>query len=158
MFQKGNDDECYFINRFISGLTEDKRQCFLIYIPNTLARMHEATADGATKRNRTQNRTPTYSSNFVRKNTPNYSPVVQEVNTNPHTIRPTRKILSTAEMRARREKGLCYNCEEQFTPGHKCKRSHMFFLITKKEQVDYLAPTQGTNQLNESQREEMVIS
>lgn len=34
----------------------------------------------------------------------------------------------------------------------------MFFLITKKEQVDYLAPTQGTNQLNESQREEMVIS
>lgn len=94
----------------------------------------------------------------MRKNTPNYSPVVQEVNTNPHTIRPTRKILSTAEMRARREKGLCYNCEEQFTPGHKCKRSHMFFLITKKEQVDYLAPTQGTNQLNESQREEMVIS
>lgn len=59
MFQKENDDECYFINSFISGLTEDKRQCFLIYIPNTLARMHEATADGATKRNRTQNRTHT---------------------------------------------------------------------------------------------------
>lgn len=36
-------------------------------------------------------------------------------------------------MRARREKGLCYNCDELFTPSHKCKQSHMFFLMTAEE-------------------------
>jgi len=30
------------------------------------------------------------------------------------------KHLFEAEMRARREKGLCYNCDEKFTRGHRC--------------------------------------
>ena len=34
---------------------------------------------------------------------------------------PTIKRLTPAEARARREKGLCYNCDEQYTPGHRCK-------------------------------------
>ncbi|KAG2380778.1 uncharacterized protein HKW66_Vig0201500 [Vigna angularis] len=31
-------------------------------------------------------------------------------------------------MLARREKGLCYNCDDKFSPGHKCKAS--FFLLS----------------------------
>ena len=34
--------------------------------------------------------------------------------------------MSPAELKERREKGLCYNCNEKFTPGHRCKK---LFLI-----------------------------
>ncbi|KAK8936216.1 hypothetical protein KSP39_PZI014037 [Platanthera zijinensis] len=34
---------------------------------------------------------------------------------------PYRRRLSRPEMDARRAKGLCFNCEEQFTPSHRCK-------------------------------------
>lgn len=44
-------------------------------------------------------------------------------------------------MRARREKGLCYNCDEQFLPGHRCKKSHMFFLMTEEEEAEYVTQT-----------------
>lgn len=56
MFQRGSYDEDYFINGFISGLTEEMRQGFFIYIPNTLnqtidtARLHEPTMEGAARR------------------------------------------------------------------------------------------------------------
>lgn len=34
--------------------------------------------------------------------------------------------LTPTEMRERREKGLCFNCNEKFEPGHRCKK---LFLI-----------------------------
>jgi hypothetical protein len=37
------------------------------------------------------------------------------------------KRLTPAELQARREKGLCYNCEEKFVTGHRCKR--LFHLL-----------------------------
>ena len=38
-----------------------------------------------------------------------------------------------AEMLARREKGLCYNCDERFGPGHRCKKQQIFILETMEE-------------------------
>lgn len=35
---------------------------------------------------------------------------------------PYVKRLNRAEMETRRAKGLCFNCDETFTPGHRCKR------------------------------------
>ncbi|KAL9444043.1 hypothetical protein AB3S75_017259 [Citrus x aurantiifolia] len=32
------------------------------------------------------------------------------------------KRLTWEEMQHRKEKGLCFNCNERFTPGHKCNR------------------------------------
>jgi hypothetical protein len=40
---------------------------------------------------------------------------------------PSIKRLSPAELQARREKGLCYNCDERFVRGHRCK--HLFNLL-----------------------------
>ena len=31
------------------------------------------------------------------------------------------------ELKVRREKGLCYNCDNKFAPGHKCKSNFFFF-------------------------------
>ena len=47
----------------------------------------------------------------------------------PPTPRPTPiKHLSEAEMRAHREKGLCYNCDGKFTQGHQCTEQKPYLL------------------------------
>jgi len=46
--------------------------------------------------------------------------------TTPSNGRLPFKRLSQAEMQSRREKGLCFNCDEKFSPGHRCKK---LFLI-----------------------------
>jgi len=48
---------------------------------------------------------------------------------NPPFVRnstPVIKRLTDAEMKDRRERGLCFNCEEKFRPGHHCMK---LFLI-----------------------------
>ncbi|GAV89746.1 hypothetical protein CFOL_v3_33159 [Cephalotus follicularis] len=42
---------------------------------------------------------------------------------------PMRR-MTTTELKARRDKGLCYNCDEKFHPGHKCK-AKVFLLLTE---------------------------
>ncbi|CAM8900174.1 unnamed protein product [Rhodiola kirilowii] len=39
------------------------------------------------------------------------------------------KRLTPAEMAARRERGLCFNCEDKFTPGHRCKPQFQCMLL-----------------------------
>ncbi|KAK4567431.1 hypothetical protein RGQ29_003280 [Quercus rubra] len=39
-------------------------------------------------------------------------------------------------MQARRDKGLCYNCDEKFVPGHKCKNQQVYMLETMLELED----------------------
>ena len=38
------------------------------------------------------------------------------------------KHLSEAKMRERQEKGLCYNCDEKFTRGHRCVEQKLYLL------------------------------
>ncbi|KAG7944870.1 hypothetical protein I3843_15G125100 [Carya illinoinensis] len=55
-------------------------------------------------------------------------------NTNPrfpnNNRRPTIPIqrISPSQMQERREKGLCYYCDERFQSGHKCNKSKLFLL------------------------------
>lgn len=32
-------------------------------------------------------------------------------------------------MAKRREKGLCYNCDDVYTPGHKCVRPQLYLMV-----------------------------
>lgn len=36
--------------------------------------------------------------------------------------------LSPVQMEERRRKGLCFNCDEKFQPGHQCKSAKLFLL------------------------------
>lgn len=47
---------------------------------------------------------------------------------------PVRR-LSGAEAKERREKGLCYYCDERYMPGHKCSKPQLF-MISEVEAVD----------------------
>ena len=43
------------------------------------------------------------------------------------------KRLSEREVQAKREKGLCYRCDEKWGPGHRCKRKELSVLLTADE-------------------------
>ncbi|CAA0811047.1 Unknown protein, partial [Striga hermonthica] len=51
-------------------------------------------------------------------------------------VRTTSNIrrLTNKEMQRRREKGLCYSCNEKFTPGHRCKGKEVFLLEFEEEE------------------------
>ena len=43
--------------------------------------------------------------------------------------------LSQMQMKERRDKGLCYNCDDKWGPGHKCKSARLFLM--ESEESDY---------------------
>ncbi|XP_078431081.1 uncharacterized protein LOC144702930 [Wolffia australiana] len=46
-----------------------------------------------------------------------------------------RKLMLTGEeFQKRREKGLCYNCNEKFGPGHRCKKTLQILIVSEEEQ------------------------
>ena len=54
---------------------------------------------------------------------------------NAGTHRPKRQLrLTDAEFQARREKGLCFHCEEKFQPGHKCKKQLNILLVHDEDE------------------------
>nr|KYP73406.1 hypothetical protein KK1_006031 [Cajanus cajan] len=65
--------------------------------------------------------------------TPNQKPAYQ-LTTNPHSNfpNPVRK-MTQAEMQVRREKGLCYTCDDKFTPQHRCPNRHYMILQVEEE-------------------------
>lgn len=58
--------------------------------------------------------------------------------TTPTTSRAasSMKRLSWDEMQKRRAQGLCFNCDEKFTPGHKCRGPHILLLEANSDPVD----------------------
>ena len=56
-------------------------------------------------------------------------------------------------MQARREKKLCYYCDEKYEPGHKCKRRQIYFLEGEKE-----GETSGENDKLEEDEGEPLVS
>ena len=55
-------------------------------------------------------------------------------------------------MRARREKKLCYYCDEKYELGHKCKRRQIYFLKGEDE-----GKTSGENDKFEEDEEEPLV-
>jgi hypothetical protein len=57
---------------------------------------------------------------------------------NPTTPSAPLKIqkLTRAEMDERQLKGLCYNCDDKYFPGHKCKEQNLFMAISEDIQED----------------------
>ncbi|KAL2455358.1 RNA-directed DNA polymerase [Abeliophyllum distichum] len=72
--------------------------------------------------------------------------------------RPFRR-LSEAELQAKKEKGLCFKCDEKYTIGHRCKNKELQVLLVQEEGEsypneeeigeDYLGPTLETAEVGE---------
>ncbi|KAG8069340.1 hypothetical protein GUJ93_ZPchr0005g15330 [Zizania palustris] len=61
----------------------------------------------------------------------------------PRTGRFQRHTLMPEEMQTRREASLCYNCDEKFSPGHRCKR--LFWLCAPSVDDDEASDLKDTN-------------
>ncbi|XP_020206869.1 uncharacterized protein LOC109791920 [Cajanus cajan] len=61
--------------------------------------------------------------------TPTVKPFAQPTN-------PIKKMTPT-EMQIRREKGLCYTCDERFSPNHRCPNKHYMILQVDEEQCTH---------------------
>ncbi|KAG8388303.1 hypothetical protein BUALT_Bualt02G0111500 [Buddleja alternifolia] len=109
--------EDFFIASFVSGLRDDIQGAVLSMKPNTL---HQAIS--LAKKQETTKLPPPK---------PPFKP--------PEHSQPTRRLLTAAEMRARREKNLCYNCDEVYVPGHRCKNRQIFLIMTEEEEEAYTA-------------------
>ncbi|XP_042488048.1 uncharacterized protein LOC122068247 [Macadamia integrifolia] len=53
------------------------------------------------------------------------------------------KRLTPTEMQQRREKGLCYNCDDKYAPGHRCK-TRQLFLLEYEDGDEQVEPPDGT--------------
>lgn len=43
-------------------------------------------------------------------------------------------------MEARRDKGLCYNCDEKYVRGHRCQRRQLYLLVGENEEPPETEP------------------
>lgn len=44
--------------------------------------------------------------------------------------------LTDSELQAKRDKGICYRCDEKWAPGHRCKQKELRVLLCTDETVD----------------------
>ncbi|GMJ02876.1 hypothetical protein HRI_003956800 [Hibiscus trionum] len=131
-----NLPKVFLIQCFISGLRSDIKHEVLASRVSTMAevlamaRFHESRLTDA-KRAFSRTSGPKFQAGFPSPNSPPQGPRSLPGQPPPvlHTTSPLhpRKI-SSAEMQLRRDKGLCFYCDEKFTPGHKCKTPQLFLL------------------------------
>lgn len=60
------------------------------------------------------------------------------------------KRMTDSEMRARREKGLCYKCDEKFSPGHRCKKKELQALMVTVIQEEENGGNHAETEIDES--------
>jgi hypothetical protein len=118
----------FLLSCFISGLSPEIRREVQALQPATLSL---AIALGKLQEDKIADRRR----GFKPKPTLPYTPNASSSSSTVPLLHAPPKIqfrkLSQEEMNARREQGLCYNCDEMFIPGHKCKGK--FFLIVSDQ-------------------------
>ncbi|KAL0408450.1 UNVERIFIED_CONTAM: hypothetical protein Sradi_1779400 [Sesamum radiatum] len=139
--------ESYYVHCFISGLRDDIKSAVLSLRPThfqhavSLAINQERTVDAILKRASNLPKTWPNTRTLINPKPLNTYPPLPKPNNLPLRLpRPpeqsTRRLLTEAEMQARRAKNLYYNCDEIFKPGHKCKQLLMYCIMTEEEAAD----------------------
>ncbi|MCH79495.1 hypothetical protein A2U01_0000245, partial [Trifolium medium] len=136
---------------FISGLKPEIRREVLAHQPRDLsqaaglARLHEEKLQDLLKLTRPKSPFPpwsNYSSSSASRppTSPRAAPEVPGNKTSPPLLpTPSPKTrfrqLSATELTERREKGLCFNCDERFSRNHRCK-ARFLLLIAEDDESD----------------------
>ncbi|XP_028065295.1 uncharacterized protein LOC114268339 [Camellia sinensis] len=138
--------ERYMIGCFIAGLCDDIRLDVKLKQPSTLADTIRA-ARLIEERNTLQKRGSSsfrcQVATFTPRPTPNNTagvlgpPLAPKVGQTPTNSPVYVRRITSQEAQERREKGLCYYCDEKFNPGHRCQRPQMFMI----EESPLLEPT-----------------
>lgn len=138
----------FYLNCFISGLKPAIRREVQAFQPTSLpqaislAKLQEDKLGNCPNPfpNRRPENTPPQSSQTPTTNFthPNRSRPALTTVPSQNTVKPATPIkrLSPAELRARRDKGLCYNCDELYHTSHRCRRQ-FHLLIAEPEPAEH---------------------
>lgn len=130
----------YYVASFMSGLTTELKASLKMMKPTTLqaaielGRDQMETIEAITRRVKFSAKPYQTPNVHVPNRAPvqNYTPPTKASTTS----RPQVKLLTAPEMAVRRENGLCFNCDERFSPGHKC-RQRVYLIMTDEEELNY---------------------
>lgn len=149
LFNTGGFSEQYYKSTFIGGLSLELKSAIKMFKPKTLQDAIElgkeqlVTMDAWAKKFKGGpkpfcNTSPTMPARSYPQNS-------NSSNTRPTTKQPI-KYLTYAEMAARREKGLCYNCDDKFTPGHRCRPGNKinYSMMSEEQELRYLQSSSDT--------------
>ncbi|KAL2236288.1 UNVERIFIED_CONTAM: hypothetical protein Sindi_0820500 [Sesamum indicum] len=153
IFNKNLEEE-FFKMKFISGLKEEIKSLVTTCEPTSLnqaivlARRQEYAVSAILRKAQPSNRNP--------HPKPPYNPPLKNLPPRPN-YQPKR-FLTEAEVRAKKEKNLCYKCDEPYVPGHKCRYRQVYMLLSDEESRDYEDAEQGEPvSATEAKGEEDVI-
>ncbi|CAM9000452.1 unnamed protein product [Rhodiola kirilowii] len=116
------------LSRFVAGLKEEIRHEITLLCPPDLDKamgMARVIEDKLLALRRLTTR-PTFNKPY-QPTKPPYRPPSDTPRPNQNPL-PFRR-LTAAEIAARREKGLCFNCDEKFVPGHTCRPRFQCLLL-----------------------------
>ncbi|KAK6129131.1 hypothetical protein DH2020_037109 [Rehmannia glutinosa] len=135
--------EEYFVESFISGLKPDIRQMLELLKPQSLmeamqlAKIQENRIGGTTREYRQPNKPHIQSNSGLGRGVQTETGGIMKGRANYEKLPPLKK-LTTEELETRRRKNLCFNCDEPFHLGHKCKK--LFVIVcdepTEAEEVE----------------------
>lgn len=133
----------FLLSCFIYGLKPDIGREIQAFQPISLT---HAISLAKLQEDKLNDKTPfrhALSSNTQDFNRSSFKPTVTSAPQKP-TTQPLKttsiKRLSPAELQARRDQGLCHNCDDKFVPGHKCKR-RFNLLISDPDEPEPLSNT-----------------
>lgn len=135
----------FLLSCFISGLSPEIRREVQAFTPmnlpqaTALARIQE---DKIEDRRRNFRSKPSPSNSNTQSTTNTHTPTtnhptpstISSASSAPSTTKPRFRKLTQEEMNSRREQGLCFNCDERFTAGHRCKGS--IFLLCADDDIE----------------------
>jgi hypothetical protein len=147
----------FYLSCFISGLKPEIRRKVQAFQPISLshaislAKLQEEKINDhptASSNRRTPLTISTNTNSATTSKPPYKNPAtLLQPNTPPQNHVPIKR-LSPQELQARREKGLCYNCDDKFSPGHRCKRS--FHILIAAPEISPSSQDQITHLLLEN--------
>ncbi|KAJ4980355.1 hypothetical protein NE237_031192 [Protea cynaroides] len=136
--------EQFFKSYFISGLKPEIRRKVVAHQPITLhhaiglARLQEDRINETKLGGRTWIPKPEISNSIL--GTKPITTILPPATTVPPNRLPIKK-LTTTEIQQKREKGLCFNCDEKFHIGHKCKNQTSLLLLEGEENEEQINST-----------------
>ncbi|PNX88023.1 hypothetical protein L195_g044123, partial [Trifolium pratense] len=137
------------IDCFVSGLHDEIRRDVLIHTPSSLVKAFSLAKIYEEKYTSTTNQKKLNTTNYS-TNKPSYkseiqtrdsAPILQTPPTRPMSQfqkNPNIKRLSPAERQVRRDKGLCYWCDEKFSFTHKCPNRQLMLVQVDDDEEDKL--------------------
>lgn len=161
------------IDCFVSGLKEEIRRDVMLHCPISIvkavsiAKLFEEklsvqkSVSAPQKSVYTQNRThfnPTRNDQTQTTEKATNPPLLPTPPTRPMSQfqkNPAIKRISPAEMQLRREKGLCYFCDDKFSFSHKCLNKHLM-LLELHDDTEYLNSSSSEDITNTTESEEVT--